>query len=115
MANIKNNSATNIELVDSINIVKGTYASRRIALPLFEIVITANSDVESTNLHRRINFRRNIPMNDVVSIVRSFFKRGSYSGYPIASVSLTIGYSNECLISNPDILDIDLESRILDL
>lgn len=115
MANIKNNSATNIELIDKINIIKGTYASRRIALPGFELKITANCENGSTELSRGIKFRRNIPLGDVVSIVRSFFKRGSYSGYQIVSISIAIGYENECLISNPDISDSDLESEVLDL
>lgn len=115
MANFKNSSSTNIELIDKINITKGTCASRRIALPVFEIEIVANNIHGFTQLQRRINFRRNLPLADVMSIVRSFFKRGSYSGYPIISVKVSIGYSNEIQISNPDILDSALEAEILGL
>lgn len=113
MANNLNNSVTNIELIDKINIAKGTYASRRLALPSFDLIIAAYSKDCLMGLHRTITFRRCIPMGDVKNIVRSFFKRGSYSGYPITSVSVRIGLNNEITISNPDINDTDLESIAL--
>lgn len=115
MATYKNNSSTNKELIDKINIAKGTCASRRIALPMFSITIVANNVYGSTELQRVIDFRRNLPLADVESIVRSFFKRGSYSGYSIISVTIKIGFTAETVISNPDISDSDLVSEILNL
>lgn len=113
MANNMNNSATNVELVNRINIVKGTFASRRIVLPQLDLIISANCGDGLSSLDRRLSFRRSIPMGDVKNIVRSYFKRGSYSGYPIQSVTIRIGMISEFTISNPDISDTEIESVAL--
>lgn len=113
MANNMNNSLTNVELIDKINILKGTFASRRIVLPSFDMIITANSNSGSLGLHTRLNFRKSLPLSDVKNIVRSYFKRGSYSGYAIETITISIGYNSEFTISNQDITEADIESAAL--
>lgn len=115
MAINMNNSLTNVELMDRISVLKGTFASRRLVLPELVLIISAGCTDAYISLERRLTFRRNVPMGDVKNIVRSYFKRGSYSGYPIQSVSISIGVHSEFTISNPDISDTELESVVLNV